>query len=60
VHVSFFCDPEFAEVIVPLAYALTANAAPAGDWKTLRETVSTALAVLAAATPDVTGVRAAD
>jgi acetyl esterase/lipase len=58
--VSFSYDPEFAEVIGPFADALTANPAPPGDWKTLRETVNAALALLAAAFPDVTGVQAAD
>ncbi len=57
---SFSYDPEFDVVFAPLAEALTANPAPAGDWKMLRETGDAGLALLAAGLPEVTGVQRTD
>jgi acetyl esterase/lipase len=58
--VSFSYDPEFDAVFAPLAAALTANPAPAGDWKTLRETGDAGLALLAAGLPEVAGAQRTD
>jgi acetyl esterase/lipase len=56
----FSYDPEFADLIGPIAELLHAQPAAAGDWQALRETGNAGLAAMLSVIPEVPGVETTD